>query len=354
MGRNLKLIIGILLVLIVIFLALVLFLPNPVKELGNVTEQGNGTEILAENLNIPWALAFLPDDRLIFTERGGKVSVLDGKNISLVGNINVTQISESGLLGIAVDPHFNQNHYVYLYYTRGKYNRISRFLLRDKLSGEKVLLDKIPAASRHNGGRLKFGPDGKIYATTGESHIANLAQDLNSLGGKILRINPDGSIPADNPFGNYVYAYGNRDPQGIAWSPEGIMYESEHGAARNDEINIIQKGGNYGWPIYQGNKSAPGYVKPLRVYTEFTLAPSGITFYQNNLYVAGLRGSQLRKITLSADGKSVIAEKALYTDLGRIRDAVEYKGYIYICTSNREAKGVPRIGDDKIIRIKIS
>jgi aldose sugar dehydrogenase len=348
MGRNLKLIIGILLVFIVIFLAFFLILPKP------VSEQGNGTDILAENLEVPWALAFLPDDRLIFTERGGKVSILDGKNVILEGNINVTQNGESGLLGIAVDPQFNQNHYIYLYYTHGNYNRISRFFLRDKLSGEKILIDKIPGGSIHNGGRLKFGPDAKLYATTGESGIPNLAQDVNSLGGKILRINPDGSVPADNPFGNYVYAYGNRDPQGIAWSPEGIMYESEHGQTRNDEINIIQKGGNYGWPIYQGNNSASGFVKPLIVYTEFTLAPSGITFYQNNLFVAGLRGSQLRKITFSANGKSVISETALYTDMGRIRDAVEYKGHIYICTSNRDGRGIPQIGDDKIMRIQIS
>jgi len=348
MGMKFKLIMGILLVLIVILLVLVLILPKPESELGN------NTEILAENLEVPWALAFLPDDRLIFTERGGKVSILNGKNVSLVGNINVTQNGESGLLGIAVDPQFNQNHYIYLYYTRGNYNRISRFILRDKLSGEKVLLDKIPGGSIHNGGRLKFGPDGKLYATTGESGIPNLAQDINSLGGKILRINPDGSVPIDNPFGNYVYAYGNRDPQGITWSPKGTMYESEHGPTRNDEINIIQKGNNYGWPIYQGNNSASGFAKPLIVYTEFTLAPSGITYYQNNLFVAGLRGSQLRKITLSADGKRVIAETALYTDLGRIRDAVEYKGYIFICTSNRDGRGIPQIGDDKIIRIKIS
>jgi aldose sugar dehydrogenase len=348
MFRNLKLIVGVALVLIVILLALVLIIPKP------LSEQGNNTDILAQNLEVPWALAFLPDDRLIFTERSGKVSVLNGKNITHVGTINVTQNGESGLLGIAVDPKFNQNHYIYLYYTQGSYNRISRFVLGDKLTGEKVLLDKIPGGSIHNGGRLKFGPDGKLYATTGESGIPNLAQDVNSLGGKILRINPDGSLPSDNPFGNYVYTYGNRDPQGIAWSPNGIMYESEHGQTSNDEINIIQKGGNYGWPIYQGNNTASGFIKPLRVYTEFTLAPSGIAFYHNSIYVAGLRGSQLRKIILSADGKSVTGEMALYTELGRIRDVVVYKGYIYICTSNRDGRGIPQIGDDKIMRIKMN
>jgi glucose/arabinose dehydrogenase len=317
MRINLKLIAVVIIVLIAVSIAMILLLPK------SANENTSGTEILAQNLEVPWAMAFLPDDRLIFTERGGKVSILEGKNTKTVGNIKVTQNGESGLLGIAVDPQFNQNHYIYLYYTLGNYNRISRFELGDNLTSEKVLLDQIPAAQIHNGGRLKFGPDGKIYATTGESGNSNLAQDITSLGGKILRLNPDGTIPSDNPFGNYVYSYGHRDPQGIAWSPDGTMYESEHGNTRNDEINIIIPGGNYGWPLYEGNDTASGFIKPLRAYTEFTLAPSGMAFYQNTLYVAGLRGSQLRKITLSTDGKSVMGEKALFADLGRIREAVE-------------------------------
>jgi aldose sugar dehydrogenase len=320
----------------------------------SVNETGFGTEVIAQNLEVPWALAFLPDDRMIFTERGGKVNILEGQNVKNVGTINVTQNTESGLLGIAVDPHFNENHYIYLYYTKGNYNRISRFILTDTLANETVLVDNIPAASIHNGGRLKFGPDGKLYATTGEAGNTALAQDLNSLGGKILRFNTDGSIPSDNPFGTYVYSYGHRDPQGIAWGPTGIMYASEHGASSNDELNIIIKGGNYGWPLYQGNNTASGYIKPLRGYTEFTLAPSGIAFYQKAVWIAGLRGTQLRKVTLSDDGNLVMGEKAFFRELGRIRDVVEYKGYLYISTSNRDGRGIPQTGDDKILKIKIS
>jgi aldose sugar dehydrogenase len=336
------------LILLVIIVVFFLFVPQ------SINETGYSSEILAQNLEVPWALDFLPDDRMIFTERGGKVSILEGKNVLTVGQVNVTQNSESGLLGIAVDPNFTQNNYIYIYYTFGNYNRISRFkLVGNQISNETVLLDNIPASSIHNGGRLKFGPDGKLYVTTGEAGNSQLAQDLGSLGGKILRLNVDGSIPEDNPFGSYIYSYGHRDPQGITWSKNGTMYESEHGQTRNDEINIIIKGGNYGWPTYEGNETSQGYIKPLRAYTELTLAPSGIAYYQGALYVAGLRGTQLRKITLSNTGESIMGEKATFTQLGRIREVVEHNGYLYITTSNRDGRGVPQSGDDKIIRIKM-
>ena len=341
-------IVAIPIILLVILAVFILFVPQ------NINETGYSSEILAQNLEVPWALDFLPDDRIIFTERGGKVSILEGKNVLTVGNLNVTQNSESGLLGIAVDPNFTQNNYIYIYYTFGNYNRISRFkLVENQISNETVLLDNIPASSIHNGGRLKFGPDGKLYATTGEAGNSQLAQDLGSLGGKILRLNSDGSIPEDNPFGSYVYSYGHRDPQGITWSKNGTMYESEHGQTRNDEINIITKGGNYGWPTYEGNETSQGYIKPMRAYTELTLAPSGIAYYQSTLYVAGLRGTQLRKLTLSNDGGSIMGEKATFTQLGRIREVVEHNGYLYITTSNRDGRGIPKGDDDKIIRIKM-
>ena len=314
------------------------------------------TTVLAENLDTPWAMDFLPNETIIFTERNGKVSLLEknGK-IEQVGNISVSQVSESGLLGIAVDPDFNQNRYVYIYYTHdGGINRISRFKLNENLTNEQILLDNIPGGAIHNGGRLKFGPEGKLYATTGDAGNSNLAQNINSTGGKILRLNPDGSVPSDNPFGNYVYSYGSRDPQGIAWNPyNGILYESEHGASRNDEINIITKGGNYGWPIVEGDKNDTGYISPLRVYTDFTLAPSGIGFYQNRLFVTGLRGNQLRVLNLSEDGKTITSESEIFTNIGRIRDVVIHNGYIYICTSNKDGRGTPLQGDDKIIRFKI-
>lgn len=310
---------------------------------------------LAQNLDVPWAMDFLPNGTMIFTERTGKVNLLeDNGTVVTVTDINVSQVTESGLLGVAVDPNFTQNKYIYLYYTHdGGVNRISRFLLNGSLTNETVLLDNIPGGSTHNGGRLKFGPDGKLYATTGEAGNQDLAQNINSTGGKILRMNPDGTVPNDNPFDSYVYSYGHRDPQGLVWSPNGTLYASEHGATMNDEINIITKGGNYGWPIVQGNENQSVYISPIRVYTDFTLAPSGIAFYQDKLYVAGLRGSQLRILNLSSDGKTVTGESVLINNMGRIRDVVEHDGFLYICTSNRDGRGLPQSGDDKIIRIKL-
>lgn len=350
MQKKSMVIIAVPIILIAILAIFFLVIPGGVNKTGS----SYSTEILAENLEVPWALAFLPDDRLIFTQRGGNVSILEDQNVKTVGTINVTQNSESGLLGIAVDPNFTQNNYIYLYYTFGDHNRISRFKLEnDQLSNETILVDNIPAAQIHDGGRLKFGPDGKLYATTGDSGDSALAQNLSSMAGKILRLNSDGTVPEDNPYGTYVYSYGHRNPQGITWDEQGIMYASEHGQTRNDEINIITKGGNYGWPLYEGNDTAPGFIKPLRAYTEFTLAPSGIAYYENALYVAGLRGSQLRKLNLSADGKTILGEEAILTDLGRVRDVVEHEGYLYISTCNRDGRGTPQSGDDKIIRIKL-
>lgn len=324
------------------------------------TTQNTTLVVLAQNLNVPWAIDFLPNDTMIFTERVGKIDILvNNTTVTTVGTLNVTESpgTETGLLGIAVDPNFNVNKYIYLYYTTTSgVNRISRYILNnDSISNETVLLDNIPSAADHNGGRLKFGPDGKLYATTGDAENPNSAQDTNSLSGKILRLNPDGSVPSDNPFGNYVYSYGHRDPQGITWNPtNGIMYESEHGNIMDDEINIITKGGNYGWPLLQGNESAQGYISPIDVYLNFTLAPSGIAYYQNHLYVAGLRGEQLRMLNLSNDGKNITSESMLFTNLGRLREVVAHDGYLYISTSNRDGRGVPQPGDDKIIRVKIS
>ncbi len=342
------LIVGVILLVLLIVIGIYLLLP------GQMQNTGNKTEVLADNLEVPWAMAFLPDERMIFTERPGRVNILEGNQTRVVANITATDNQESGLMGIAVDPNFNQNKYIYLYYTKGSFNRISRFVLNDTLTSETVILDNIPSSPIHNGGRLKFGPDGKLYLTTGDAGNSNSAQDLNSLGGKILRLNSDGSTPSDNPYGNMVYSYGHRDPQGLSWSPNGTLYESEHGATANDEINIIVRGGNYGWPLYQGNNTATGFIKPLRAYTEFTLAPSGLAYYQGSLYIAGLRGNQLRNVALSADGSSVVKEVVLFKDLGRIREVVEHDGYLYISTSNRDGRGIPKSGDDRIIRIKMS
>jgi len=214
-------------------------------------------------------------------------------------------------------------------------------------------LDDIPAARFHDGGRIKFGPDNKLYITTGDATVPSTAQDINSVSGKILRMNKDTTIPADNPFGNYVYSYGHRNPQGIAWNNEkNIMYAAEHGPIRKDEVNVIEQGKNYGWPTTCDKPS--NFEAPIRCYTELTLAPAGIAYHENNLYVTGLKGAQLRKLSLAEDGKTIIEEDELFSELGRIREVVVHDNFLYIATSNRDGRGIPRKGDDKIIRIKLN
>lgn len=305
-------------------------------------------EVLVEGLDTPWAIDFLPDGTVIFTERSGKISIFDGE-LREIAQLPVSEVSESGLLGIIVDPEFEQNSFVYVYYTYEEndeiLNRVSRFQMGQELFNETVLLDNIPGEKFHDGGRIKFGPDNKLYITTGDATNPSSAQDINSLAGKILRMNKDGTIPQDNPFGNYVYSYGHRNPQGLAWR-NGVLYSSEHGPRRNDEINIIKKGDNYGWP----NIECDGQ---LRCYSEFTLAPSGIAIHDNNLYVAGLRGAQVRKLELDDKGENILNEEEMITGLGRIRDVVEYQGYLYIATSNKDGRGLPRQNDDKIIKKRL-
>ena len=333
---------------LILFILLIFILQKPAEE------KGLELETLADNLDTPWAIDFLPDGRMIFTERGGKVSLFDDGEFIAVANIKVNEESESGLLGIAVDPEFSENKFIYVYYTYDKGNRVSRFVLNDKLENEFILIDNIPNAQFHDGGRIKFGPDGKLYATTGDATYPSSSQDIDSIAGKILRINKDGTIPEDNPFGNYVYSYGHRNPQGIVWHPiTGELYSSEHGPSKNDELNVILRGENYGWPIAECDEVSDTYTNPIRCYSEFTLAPSGIAFYKNDLYVASLRGTQLRKIEFYEDNKTILSEEELFNNLGRIREVVEHEGYLYIATSNYDGRGIPRIGDDKIIRIKI-
>ena len=247
---------------------------------------------------------------------------------------------------------FHLNKFIYLYYTHSKANRVSRFILKEgQLIWEKILLDNIPNARFHDGGRIKFGPDKNLYVTTGDATLPSSAQDINSLAGKILRLNKDGSIPKDNPFKNYVYSYGHRNPRGLVWGG-GKLYPSEHGPTRNDEINIIYSGGNYGWPVECDQKS--NFTNPLRCFTELTIAPGSLAFANGSLYVSGLKGNQLRKITLAKDGKTILNEEKILDNLGRIRETVVKGNYLYVTTSNQDGRGIPRGNDDKIIKIKIS
>lgn len=329
---------------------------------------------VAENLEIPWEIAFAPDGRIFFTERVGSLRVIEN------GQLNPEPVAildvgtaEGGLLGLALDPNFEQNHFLYLYYTYFEfpftYNKVVRFTEKDNsLVDEFVLIDKIPGAAIHDGGRLKFGPDEKLYITTGDAGNSNAAQDLNSLSGKILRINPDGTIPSDNPFADSrIFSYGHRNPQGLDWDPvTGKLVATEHGPSgergfAHDEVNVVEAGKNYGWPKIVGGEHDPEFVDPIIHTGEDTWAPSGATFYDsknipewtNKYFVATLRGGHLRMLDLNLEENQVISSEALFSNTyGRLRDAsIGPEGNLYLLTSNRDGRGAPAENDDRILKI---
>ena len=261
------------------------------------------TEVVAQNLDIPWEIAFLQSGDLLVTERSGKLLKI-GSETKVIKEIEgVRHIGEGGLLGLTLHPNFSVNNFIYLYSTtqdsNGISNRVERYRFsNDTLSERKVILEKIKGSSNHDGGRITFGPDGYLYITTGDAETPNLAQDKNSLNGKILRIKDDGGIPEDNPFGNAVYSLGHRNPQGLAWDKNGTLWETEHGPSGiqtgNDEVNIIIKGGNYGWPTIKGDQTKEGLISPIiQSGTKDTWAPSGMAYYDGSLFFSGLRGEAL-------------------------------------------------------------
>lgn len=335
-------------------------------------------EVWIEKLQIPWSLVFLPDGRALVSERPGDIRLVrNGKLLEKpYAHIDVAHIGEGGLLGLVLHPLFPKEPYVYAMHTYKKgdalFNRVIR--LKDKGnegSFDRVIIDNIPGGRLHDGGRLAFGLDGMLYITAGETFHSELAQDLKSLGGKILRIKPDGQIPDDNPFkGSPVYSYGHRNPQGLSWQPgTKRLFESEHGPSGefghfgHDEINIIVKGGNYGWPEAIGAPGLKPYIDPIIVWEKAT-PPSGMTFYKGNLlshlkgdlFVATLRSEALIRIKL--DGEKVkrierwFAKGDYEGKYGRIRDVVEGPdGALYFLTNNTDGRGTPHPGDDKIYRI---
>jgi len=324
---------------------------------------------VAENLEIPWEIAFAPDGRIFFTERVGNLRVIENGQLNPepVAILDVGTV-EGGLLGLALDPNFEQNHFLYLYYTYFEfpftYNKVVRFTEKDNfLLDEFILVDKIPGAAIHDGGRLKFGPDEKLYITTGDAGNSSAAQDLNSLSGKILRINPDGTIPSDNPFADsMIFSYGHRNPQGLDWDPvTGKLVVTEHGSSAHDEINVVESGKNYGWPKIIGGEHDPEFVDPIIHTGEDTWAPSGATFYDsknipewtNKYFVATLRGGHLRMLDLNLEENQVISSEALFSNTyGRLRDAsIGPDGNLYLLTSNRDGRGAPAENDDRILKI---
>jgi len=336
-------------------------------------------EVWVKNLEVPWSVVFLPDGRALVSERPGRIRLIQDGNLQEKPYLSVdaARVGEAGLMGIAVHPQFPVEPYIYAMYTYRKggdlLNRVARFRDRgSRGSFDRVIIDNIPGARFHDGGRIAFGPDGMLYVTTGENFISDLAQDLSSLAGKILRVTPEGSIPTDNPFKDSpVYSYGHRNPQGIAWQPDtGRLFESEHGPSgefgrfAHDEINIITKGGNYGWPHVIGSLGKQPYIDPIIVWKE-TTPPGGITFYKGillghlrgDLFVATLRSRALVRIKFDADTRIQKIERWFAQDFksgryGRLRDVVSGPdGALYFTSSNRDGRGNPASDDDKIYRI---
>lgn len=280
-------------------------------------------QIIAENLNIPWAVDISEDGRLFFTERSGNLRVIENGTLNPVPVYTFgppfVSTGEGGLMGLALDRDFLSNGYIYLMYTYNEngefYSRVVRMRIEgNTTSGEEILLDRIPADQFHNGGRIKIGPDGYLYITAGDAGDRDHAQDINSLAGKILRIGTDGSIPPNNPFqGSPVYALGLRNPQGLDWNHKNVLYASDHGESAHDEINIIHPGGNYGWPLVTGDEKMQGYnlIKPAIQSGNDTWAPAGMIFVNGGprmgqLLVSTLRGSVLLAITFDESGTRVV------------------------------------------------
>jgi glucose/arabinose dehydrogenase len=310
---------------------------------------------LATGLDVPWDLAALPDGSLLVTLRD-RAEVIridsDGSRRALGRIGEVAPMGEGGLLGIALSPTFVTDQQVFLYYSVAQENRVVRFRYTGtELIDPTPIITGIPRASNHNGGRLRFGPDAYLYVTTGDAGRTENAQDRDSLGGKILRVSADGSVPADNPFGNAVYSFGHRNVQGIGWDGQGRMYASEFGQNTWDELNLIERGGNYGWPGSEGETRQPGLITPLLVWRTSEASPSGIAVTADGtVYLAALRGERVWKTSRSGDGMTT---PTVFLDgLGRIRD-VTIVGRNLLVLTNNTARGNPRQGDDRLVTVPL-
>lgn len=331
--------------------------------------------VVARNLEIPWEIRFLPNGDLLVTERPGRLTLLrmtdgtDGDRTSTEVP-GVRHTGEGGLMGLALDPEFEANGRVYACFTTdegGKLlNRVVRWRLRRDGSGlsleeRLVVLDGMAASSVHDGCRLEFGPDGHLFVTMGDAGRSSSAQDRSSLSGKIHRVATDGSVPPDNPFGTSVWSWGHRNPQGLAWDDRGRLWATEHGpsglGSGRDELNLIEKGENYGWPDVTGDEDAPGALPPVLHSGSDTWAPAGVAFADASVFFGGLRGSALYEARPTGEVRAgerggVELTVHLPGELGRIRVVrLGPDGALYLATSNRDGRGDPRSGDDRVLRV---
>lgn len=321
--------------------------------------------VLASDLNIPWEIAYIEEEGFLVTERPGNLVRLKDGNKRFIPVDEVNHFGEGGLMGLALHPNFSENRYIYLYLTTESgirvINKVERYrydLERNELSEKTLIIGDIPGSRNHDGGRLAFGPDGFLYITTGDAGNANLAQDRNSLAGKILRVRDDGSVPDDNPFGSPVWTYGHRNSQGLAWDGQGRLWATEHGrsgvSSGYDELNLIERGKNYGWPEIQGDETREGMEKPvIHSGASTTWAPAGLGYLGGRLFFTGLKGEALYSVLVGEDG-GVSDFKTHYQDVfGRLRAVLVADGDLYISTSNRDGRGSVSDGDDMIIRVPL-
>jgi glucose/arabinose dehydrogenase len=315
-------------------------------------------DTVATGLAVPWGVAFLPSGAAVVTERdSARVLVVNGTDhtVSSVGTIGTAKPQgEGGLLGVAVSPAYAQDHLLYFYVSTADDNRIVSAELRDgALSTPKPVLTGIPLGPIHDGGRLAFGPDGMLYASTGETGDGKLAQDKTSLAGKILRITPSGDPAPGNPFDSPVWSYGHRNVQGLAWVGDQL-WASEFGQSSYDELNRIDKGADYGWPEVEGQGgTAQGYVDPQATWSTDVASPSGLAYADGSLWMAALKGERLWQVPVSDDQTAGEPTAWFVGDYGRMRTVVTAPdGSLWVTTSNRDGRGEPKDGDDRIIRVQ--
>lgn len=343
---------------------------------------GFAVETVASGLEVPWSLAIAPDGRIFVTERPGRIRVVgaDGLDPQPWATLGVREEGEAGLMGLALAPDFATSGHVYVVGTfdapGGLVNRVVRFTERDgRGTDPTTIIDGIPAARFHAGDAIAFGPDGMLYIATGDAREPGSAQDMASLAGKILRYNPDGTVPPDNPApGSPVWASGLRNPQGLAWDPEaGQLFATDHGPSGfpnerfrtgHDEVNAISRGGNYGWPDVAGNGGGAALIDPIVVWDP-AVAPSGLAVYSSDaisawrgsLLVATLSGASLRRVTVARapdaeSGWRASGEERLLSNYGRLRAVrVGPDGAVYVTTSNRDGRGAPAAQDDRVLRL---
>ena len=336
-------------------------------------------ETVATGLEIPWGFAWLPNKDMLVTERPGRVRIIENGKLRAEPVFTVPDVEptgESGLMDISLHPDFAKNNFVYLgysYNTDGKRVKVVRYKYAgDKFTEPKTIIEDVPGTALHAGMRCRFGPDGKLYVTTGDATDWNLAQKLDSLAGKTLRLNDDGTIPKDNPFVNTpgaraeIWSYGHRNAQGLAWQPgSGLMFQTEHGpsffegkGSGGDEVNIVEQGFNYGWAEIHHTDKREGMISPLLEYSP-ACAPASAMFYngsvfpafKGNFFFGCLRGARIIRVIL--DGRKVTAQENLLDGIfGRIREMEEGPdGYIYFATSNRDGRGTTAKDDDRIMRL---